>query len=203
MATTAGAYGLRPLNLLGGTPFSGATRQYPIASGYNTNIFNGSIVEIVVGGGVELMLDKGTAADQFSIHTIGVFLGCQYTDPNTKQLLFSQYYPANTAADDILAFVVDDPNTLFTIQADGALTLADRGSNLHLANVQATGTGSTTTGNSNVAADASTTAGTATFPLRIVDFVTDAQNSPGDAFTEVVVKINPAYHSFTNTGAGI
>ena len=200
MATTAGAYGLRPLNLLGGTPFSGATRQYPIASNYALNIFNGSVVKIVGGGGVEL---DTTAAGLFTKDSIGVFLGCQYTDPNTQQLLFSQNYPANTVADDILAFVVDDPNTLFTIQADGALTLADRGFNLHLANVQATGTGSIATGNSNVAADAGTANVTATFPLRIVDFVTDAQNSPGDAFTEVVVKINPAYHSFTNTGAGI
>lgn len=199
MATTAGAYGLRPLNLLGGTPFSGATRQYPIASNYALNIFNGSVVKIVGGGGVEL---DTTAAGLFTKDSIGVFLGCQYTDPNTQQLLFSQNYPANTVADDILAFVVDDPNTLFTIQANGAIGLDARGANVVLANAQSTTTGSLITGNSNVAASSGVTqAGTA--PLRIVDFVTDAQNSPGDAFTEIVVKINPAYHSFTNTGAGI
>ncbi len=199
MATTAGAYGLRPLNLLGGTPFSGATRQYPIASNYALNIFNGSVVKIVGGGGVEL---DTTAAGLFTKDSIGVFLGCQYTDPNTQQLLFSQNYPANTVADDILAFVVDDPNTLFTIQANGAIGLDARGANVVLANAQSTTTGSLITGNSNVAASSGVTqAGTA--PLRIVDFVTDAQNSPGDAFTEIVVKINPAFHSFTNTGAGV
>lgn len=192
MATTAGAYGLRPLNLLGGTPFSGATRQYPIASNYALNIFNGSVVKIVGGGGVEL---DTTAAGLFTKDSIGVFLGCQYTDPNTQQLLFSQNYPANTVADDILAFVVDDPNTLFTIQANGAIGLDARGANVVLANAQSTTTGSLITGNSNVAASSGVTqAGTA--PLRIVDFVTDAQNSPGDAFTEIVVKINPAFHSF-------
>ena len=199
MARTAGAYGLRPLNLLGGTPFSGATRQYPIASNYALNIFNGSVVKIVGGGGVEL---DTTAAGLFTKDSIGVFLGCQYTDPNTQQLLFSQNYPANTVADDILAFVVDDPNTLFTIQANGAIGLDARGANVVLANAQSTTTGSLITGNSNVAASSGVTqAGTA--PLRIVDFVTDAQNSPGDAFTEIVVKINPAFHSFTNTGAGV
>lgn len=199
MATTAGAYGLRPLNLLGGTPFSGATRQYPIASNYALNIFNGSVVKIVGGGGVEL---DTTAAGLFTKDSIGVFLGCQYTDPNTQQLLFSQNYPANTVADDILAFVVDDPNTLFTIQADGAVPLDARGANVVLANAQSTTTGRLITGNSNVAASSGVTLA-ATAPLRIVDFVTDAQNSPGDAFTEIVVKINPAFHSFTNTGTGV
>jgi hypothetical protein len=203
MATTAGAYGLKPVKLLTGAPYNGATRHYPIASGYGTNIFNGSIVEIVAGGGVQLMLDKGTAADPFSIHTIGVFVGCTYTDPNSKQVVFSQYWPSGTVASDAQAYVVDYPNVLFKAQADGALGLADRGFNVHLVNVQATGTGSTTTGNSNVAVEASTANVTATFPFRIVDFTEDALNSAGDAYTEVLVKINPAYHSFTNTGAGI
>lgn len=203
MATTAGAYGLKPVKLTNGAPYNGATRHYPIASGYGTNIFNGSIVEIVAGGGVQLMLDKGTAADQFSIHTIGVFVGCTYTDPNSKQVVFSQYWPSGTVASDAQAYVVDDPNVLFKVQADGAITLADRGFNVHLVNIQATDTGSTTTGNSNVAVEASTKNVTATFPFRIVDFTEDALNSAGDAYTEVLVKINPAYHSFTNTGAGI
>ena len=34
--TVSGPYGLRPLNLVGGTPFAGATRHMPIASGYAT-----------------------------------------------------------------------------------------------------------------------------------------------------------------------
>jgi hypothetical protein len=203
MASSAGAYGLKPVNLLGGTPFAGATRQYPIASNYGTNIYNGSIVEIVAAGGVELMLDLGSAADQFSIHTIGVFVGCSYTSPESGQKVYSQYYPASTVASDIVAYVVDDPNTLFMAQADGAVTAADRGTNIYLANVQATGTGSTATGNSNVALDQSTAAVTATFPFRIVDFVENGQSTAGDAFTDVIVKFAPAYHSFTNVGAGI
>ena len=49
-------------------------------------------------------------------------MGCRYTDPNTKQLTFSQVFPASTVASDAMAFVVDDPNVLFTIQADGSFT---------------------------------------------------------------------------------
>jgi len=47
MAAAATPYGLRAVNLIGGLPFAGSTRQISIASGYGTNIFNGSIVSIV------------------------------------------------------------------------------------------------------------------------------------------------------------
>ena len=198
MATSASPTGLVPVKLLNGTPYAGAFRQYDIANNYGTNIFNGSLVKINTAGVVELMVEQGTNGDQFDATTIGVLVGCSYTDPNTSQLTFQNYYPANTAASDIKAFVVDDPDVLFRAQCDGALT-AGVGSNIHLANVQSTSTGSTLTGRSNVALDASEAAATATFGLRIVELVDDGLNSPGDAFTEVLVKIQIGDHSFTQT----
>ena len=36
-------YGLVPINSVDGKPYAGATRQLPIASTYNTPIFNGDI----------------------------------------------------------------------------------------------------------------------------------------------------------------
>ena len=50
MASTAAPYGLKPVNLIGGQPYAGSTRQIKIASAYDTNIFNGSIVSIVTAG---------------------------------------------------------------------------------------------------------------------------------------------------------
>jgi hypothetical protein len=197
MATTATPFGLKPVQLLGGTSFAGATRQYKIANNYGTNIFNGSIVKIVAAGGIELMLDRGTNADQFDAATIGVFVGCSYTSPESKQVVFSNYYPASTAADDIVAYVVDDPNTLFKAQADDTLAATARGANIHLAAVQSGSTGNTTTGNSTSALDASEIATTNTFPFRIVDFTNDALNEAGDAYTEVIVKFNA--HFYTQT----
>jgi len=195
MATTATPFGLKPVQLLGGTSFAGATRQYKIANNYGTNIFNGSIVKIVAAGGVELMTDLGTNADQFDAATIGVFVGCSYTSPETKQITFSNYYPASTAADDIVAYVVDDPNTLFIAQCDGQVAATARGANIPLANVQSGSTGSTTTGNSNVALDASATGTTNTIALRIVDFTDDALNSVNDAYTQVIVKLNKHFYT--------
>jgi len=80
MATTATPYGLRPINEVSGTSYAGATRKLPIASGYGTNIFYGSIVVIAADGTIQLMTDIGSQADQFPVGTVGVFMGCSYTD---------------------------------------------------------------------------------------------------------------------------
>ena len=197
MASSAAPYGFKPLNLIGGQPYAGSTRQIKIASGYGTNIFNGTIVAIVAGGTIEIVTTNGDDSTTFPAGTIGVFVGCTYTDPNSKQKLFSQYWPASTVASDAMAYVVDDPDCLFQVQADGAVTQADLGQNVHLAEVQSTSTGSTTTGNSDIAVSA-TTAATATWAFRIVDFVDAPGSSIGDAATDLIVKFNPGQHSYTN-----
>lgn len=185
-------YGLRPVKLVSGSPFVGITRQYKIASGYATNIFNGDAVRLVTGGTIER--DAADAA----MTPIGVFLGCSYTDPNTKQKLFSQYYPAGTAADDIYAYVADGTDILFKVvvvssgTTVGALALTDLGANVAMVD----NTGDTNTGNSKIAISA-TTATTATLPLRIVELVEETRNAAG-GYTEALVKWN-AGHQFNNT----
>lgn len=185
-------YGLRPVKLVSGSPFVGITRQYKIASGYATNIFNGDAVRLVTGGTIER--DAAAAA----MTPIGVFLGCSYTDPNTKQKLFSQYYPAGTAADDIYAYVADGTDILFKVvvvssgTTVGALALTDLGANVAMVD----NAGDTNTGNSKIAISA-TTATTATLPLRIVELVEETRNAAG-GYTEALVKWN-AGHQFSNT----
>lgn len=203
MATTAAPYGLKPVNLIGGQPYAGSTRQIKIASGYAANIFNGSIVQIGTAGTVELMVSIGSAADPFDAGTVGVFVGCSYTDPNTKQKLFSQYWPTGTVASDAVAYVVDDPDCVFQVQADGAMAQTTLGANVPLAEVQSTSTGSTTTGNSDIAVDADGYASTSGISLRVVDFVESTTSTVGDAATDILVKFNPDAHSYLNkTGVG-
>ena len=195
-------YGLKPINLIGGQVFAGATRQLVIANttgtGYGTSIFYGDVVTIVSGGTIEK--DSGTS----TATPCGVFMGCQYISAVTGQLTFSQYYPASLAVKSgstILAFVADDPDQLFKAvlvsgtTADGnglTPTFLGRtviGSNAAL--VQ--NTGSTTTGDSTVgiytAAGATTTI---SLPIRIIDVVPDTANSSGN-FCEVIVKWNTPY----------
>ena len=139
----------------------------------------------------------GDNSTGFPAGTIGVFVGCTYTDPSTSQLTFNQYWPTGTVASDAKAYIVDDPDVVFQVQADGAVTQADLGQNTHLAAVQSTSTGSTTNGNSTSAAT-STTAATSGFAFRIVDFVDGPESTVGDAYTDLLVKFNPDSHSYTN-----
>ena len=197
MATTARPYGLKAVNHIGGTPYAGSTRLLPIASGYGTNIYNGSVVAIVAAGTVEIVTDLGNNADAFPAGVIGVFVGCTYTDPNLGTVVFRQNWPTGTVADDAQAYIVDDPDVIFMAQADGAVTQADLGQNTNFAAVQATDTGDTTTGNSNSAVS-STTATTATIAFRIVDFVDSPTSTVGDAFTDLLIKFNAGIHSYDN-----
>ena len=121
-----------------------------------------------------------------------MFVGCEYVN-DQGQPTFSQYYPSGTAnGGAIKAYVVDDPNVLFQVQADGAMDQSDIGANTFFAAVQSTSTGNTATGNSTSAVDATTVTTTAAF--RIV-----GSASPiGDAFPDLLVKLNPGYSSMNN-----
>ena len=101
-------YGLKPINLIGGQVFAGSTREYNIPYGYATNIFYGDFVGLTRGEIARLSVSTGTAGNQ-----TGIFLGCSFTNPTTKQKQFSQYWPASTLAGDAVAIVCDDPDTVF------------------------------------------------------------------------------------------
>ena len=198
MATTATPYGFKPLNHVGGTPYAGAVRHIKIASGFGTNIFNGSIVNIVAAGTIEVVTDLGSNGDQFPAGVIGVFVGCTYTDPTSKNKTFSKHWPTGTVASDAMAYGVDDPQVLFQVQADATVAQTALGANAPLAAVQSTSTGDTTTGNSTTALDADEVT-TATVAFRIVDFVESPDSTVGDAFTDLIVKFNAGQHSYENS----
>ena len=116
--TVNAPYGLKPINLIGGQVFAGQTRELPIASNYNTTIYNGDIVRLSAG---TIVKEAGTTTVS-ATGVIGVFLGCSYTNPTTGQKQFANYYPANTVASDILAYVADDPDQLFKVAVTGGAT---------------------------------------------------------------------------------
>ena len=202
MASTASPYGFKPVNEVGGLPYAGSTRSFALdPAGYGTNIFNGSLVYVATTGYLQLVTADGSdgTTNAFPAGTtltgaVGVFVGCSYVNAQ-GQTVFSQYYPASAL--NAVAFVVDDPNTVFQVQADGSLTIAALGANVTLANAQSTSTGSTTTGNSNVAISATTK--TTTAPFRVIGFPNMVGFSVvGDAYTDTFVKWNPGWHSYTN-----
>jgi hypothetical protein len=165
-------YGLKPINLIGGQVFAGSTRALPVQYGYATNIFYGDFVKVLRGSVTRADVSTGTASAQFD----GIFLGCSYTDPVTKTKRFSQYWPASTLAGDAIAYVADDPDTVFkvavcssgTTMASGAVAMI--GANLSMVN----NTGDVNTGNSKNAVLAPTaTPVTTVLPVRCVGVVED------------------------------
>lgn len=202
MASTASPYGFRAVNEIGGLPYAGSTRTFLInPAGYANNIFNGSLVFVGSDGYLQLVTATGADAttNAFPAGTtltgaVGVFVGCSYYNAQ-GQLIFSQYYPANTTGV-VQAMVIDDDRAVFQVQAAGVISQTELGNNVYLANAQSTSTGSTTTGNSNIAVNA--TAVTTSAAFRIVGFVESTTSTVGDAYTDILVKFNPGYHSYSN-----
>lgn len=180
MANVDKAYGLRPMGNLSAT---GAQKQYGylIADNQSGAIYQGDLVTI--SGGYVVKFDA-------TLHTlaVGVFNGCNYVDPTSGKPTWSNYYPGsvNITTGQITADVIDDPNQLFSIQADEDVVQADFGKNAAIAYTA----GSNVTGVSATELDSSTIANTAGLVLKLVGLNTLPTNSLGTNYTQVIVKIN-------------
>ena len=195
--TVSAPFGLRPVNLIGGQVFAGATRLMEIASGYATSIFYGYLVKRISDGTIEK--DTGTT----TATPVGVFLGVQFTNQSTGQVQQQQYYPASQAiasGSKIFAVVADDPDTLFqVVSCSGTTVVAGMGISAignNIALIQ--NAGSTVTGNSKVAIDEGTETTTNTLPIRIIDVVRETATG-ADTFVEFIVKINATMHQYNNS----
>jgi len=191
--TVSAPFGLEPINRFDGMPYAGATQQLPIASTYNTAIFNGDIV-LVSGGNIKKSaVTSDSTTDKANNATYGVFMGVQYV--NTQgQTVQAQYYPGNSAATSAVAYVVMDPAAEYRVAVTfsgnstvSSTTAAAVGTNLAV--IQ--GTGSTTTGNSgvSVAAPAAGLGNAAALPVRVVAIVPETAAN-ATLYTEVIVKLN-------------
>ena len=195
MATSATPMGAEPTDTLSASgSFTGKVRHMKIASGYGTAIFYGDFVKLVAAGTVE----KSAITTSVVAGTVGIFVGCSYTDPSTNQLTFNQQFPASTAASDIMAYVVDDPDLVFRMQGDGSIAQTGLGNNVSLVSTA----GSTSIGRSKNAVDASTIATTNTLPMRIVEFVDGPSSTVGDTYTDVLVTYLPLSHAY-ETALGV
>ncbi len=165
-------------------------RQYPIASGYAANIAAGDVV-MLTDNGTSTTITKQTATGDTSadIAMLGVFVGCSYTDPSTGWVTFNNMWPTGTVASDAIAFVVDDPQALYVVQADEAITNTMDIYGKNAAIVQ--GVVNTTFRASRVALDASTIGTDANLPLKIIDYVGGPRgNEVGTSYPLLVVKLN-------------
>jgi len=197
-------YGLKPINLIGGQVFAGATRKMRIASGLAANIGFGDLL-VKVSDGTVARSAATTAKPTGGF--AGVFLGCEFINPSTGQLQFQQNFISGTTVTSgfITAYVCDDPDTLFQVAIVSGTTVVTGvqytavGENATIVN----NTGITAAGNSQIALLAST-ATTDTLPVRIVDVVPDSAYVSGGnvVYPEVIVKLNFGMHAY-QTAIGV
>ena len=193
--TVSAPTGLNPVNRVDFMPYAGATRQLPIASTYNTAIYNGDVVMIKGGNVIKSTVTIDSTADNTANLTYGVFMGVQYVN-GQSQTVQAQYYPGNAAASSAIAYVVDDPMAAFkvAITYSGNTTITTANSSIVGTNqTLRQGTGSATTGDSAVSLIAPVigSGNSAVAPVRVIAVVPETATGT-NAYTEVIVKFtNP------------
>ena len=191
MANVVEKYGLRPSRQLNGSPFINAQNRYRIAANYGTAIYQGDLVIPVTGGGIE----RATANTSNAV--VGVFNGCFYTDPTTQKPTFSNFYPGTVNASDIIAMVIDGPDTVYEVKSNASFAVADLFRNYSITNT----TGSTKTGISYAQLDVATSGTTGTFAVQSIDITQDPFNSDLTVSNVgVLVRINNHFYRQGGTG---
>lgn len=166
MANTVAPFGLLQFGRRdGGSPTAGLT-AYKIASSDTQPCFTGDTVNQSTINWKYISRDTAGTG-----RVVGVFMGCEYYSPTVGRQVWSRYFPGavQTGGPDVIAYVCDDPDQLWLVQAS---TNGIVGSSLNGWNfaVVPSSQGNTLTGNS-VLALASTTVGGSTntdYPFRLV-----------------------------------
>lgn len=193
MANKNAPFGLKPVRMMSGAPYSGGQSRYRIASGATTPIFQGDLVTQLTAGVLGRHAATGT------VPIVGVFNGVSYTNSEGEQI-FSNYYPGSITSSDIFASVIDHPNVVFEVQCDAAFPVADLFGNFDI--VDGSPVGDTKSGRSNTECAVSTGNTTATLPLKVLDISEDPDNSDvGSTDTNVLCVIQN--HICGQKGAGL
>ena len=186
-------YGLKPSRQLNGSPFINAQNRYRIAANNSTAIFQGDLVKPLDSGNIS------RAVANTSDTVVGVFNGCFYTDPTTQKPTFLNYYPGSVNASDIIAMVIDGPDTVFEIKADATFVVADLFKNYSITNQ----TGATQTGISKVTLDVSESGTAGTYVVQAIDISQDVFNSDVNVSSNVGVLVRINNHFFRSGGTGL
>jgi hypothetical protein len=192
MANVTERFGLRPSRQLNGSPFINAQNRYRVAANNSSNIFQGDVVIPFASGTI------GRAVANADTPAVGVFNGCFYTDPTTQKPTFKNFLPSSINASDLVAFVIDAPDTVFEVNANAVFAVADIFKNFSINNV----TGNTATGISLVQLDVANSGIGSTFLVQAIDISGDVFNSDVTVSNaNILVRINN--HAYKAGTAGL
>ncbi len=197
MANTQAPFGFSQRSGIGSAPTYEQV-EMKIASNNTTAIFFQDAVVPVTGSATGYI----TQATAGTVALAGTFVGCKYLSVSQKRTVWSNYWPGSDANGDVTAYVINDPNAVFVVQAGGAAVgFSKIGQNIQLA----VGTGNTATGVSGMFVQNPGT--TATLPFRVVGIVTDPPGAngtdPTSAFNYVLVQFNNTLSRANGAQTGI
>jgi len=188
MSSTSAPFGFRPSYHNSGQM---RPKAYTIASTYAANIFSGDPVKLTDAGVIQLGTSDGTRSGTTDgITLLGIFAGCQYLDATGKPTI-SPFWPSGTTGTEIVAWVYDDPETLYDVQynnpSPGTTVQTAVGEECDW--TVASPGGSTQTGLSNTYLTAiQSTSG----QFQITGFAYNINDSLTDAYVQVTVRLNEA-----------
>lgn len=177
-------------NIPGSTTVGG----YRISSGYGTAIYFGDAVRMNVSGptGYIEQWANGDGSTATKI-LVGIFQGCQYYSVSQKKTIWNNYWPGSDASGDVVAYIDDDPQSLWEVQAGVAATPFNDTYIGSTADIVATPAGNTTTGISGMSLNTPTT--TVTLPFKMVGVVV---SPPGANGTDITTAYNNVIVAFNN-----
>jgi hypothetical protein len=196
MANSNGAFGLRPIGVVGQAANTTGVTEYRIAAGNTNAIYQGSPVIPLSTGFIDIV----GAATGGTVGLLGVFWGCEYVSSTTGEKIYSNSWPGSGADTNhpVTAFVYDNPMQTYVICSDATLTneATARGHVFANANFAAATSGSSTTGISSAKLGVSTIATTAALQLRIMGVQNDPDNADfAAAGIPVIVRLNNSFNS--------
>ncbi len=204
MANIDAAFGLRPYEKSGSNYNNQGVNAYPInfegsSSGTTSLIWTGTPVIPLASG----LIDVAGNANGGTVPLLGVFMGCKYiaTDGTPTWAPYFPGYAAIKPSTEAIAYVCDNANSLFVINADGALPDSALFANANFATAV---TGNNTSGYSlGELATGTIASGSATLNMKIVGFDDEASVAEGAvdktaAGRLAIVKLNVHYMDSTS-----
>jgi hypothetical protein len=168
-------------------------KAYTITSTYAASIFSGDPVKLTSDGVIQLASSDGTRTGTTDgVTVLGIFAGCQYLDSTGKPSI-SPFWPSGTTGTEIVAWVYDDPETLFDVQyanpGTAGVTSVQTAVGAEADWRVASPGGSTSTG---ISSTFLTVLQSTQGQFQITGFAYNINDSLTDAFVNVTVRINDA-----------
>jgi hypothetical protein len=205
MANSLSPFGFAQVGTASGKPNfaqAGSGNPYLIKYTFTTQIFYGDAVRMWISGDSATSaagyITPWVAGDGVGDPTkilVGIFLGCEYYSSSQRQNVKSDFWPGGDAASDATAFVCDDPESQWMVQAGTAATPITQAYIGMSADVKATPAGNTLTGISGMVLDTPTITNSSTLPFKVVNVITSPPTANGRDLTTAYNYVTVAFNN--------